>query len=116
MPDHVHGIIVIIEEVRPALIDATPVDNNDHRGFSINVKSGSLGAIVRSYKAAATRRINGLQAAFGALIWQRGYWERIMRDDRELEATRQYITENPQRWAEGREDLDALLARMEGKA
>lgn len=91
-------------------------DNNDHRGFGINVQPGSLGAIVRSYKAALTRRINGSQAAFGALIWQRGYWERIMRDDRELAATRQYIAENPQRWAEGREDLDALLARMEGKA
>jgi hypothetical protein len=39
-----------------------------------------------------------------------------MRDDRELAATRQYIAENQQRWAEGREDLDALLARMEGKA
>ncbi len=39
-----------------------------------------------------------------------------MRDDRELAATRQYIAVNPDRWAAGREDLDALLARMEGKA
>ena len=36
-------------------------------------------------------------ATFRALIWQRGYWERIMRNDRELAATRQYIAENPQR-------------------
>jgi hypothetical protein len=55
----------------------------------------------------------GIKITASAPIWQRGYWERIVRDDRELAATRQYIAENPQRWAEGREDLEALLVRME---
>ena len=83
--------------------------------MGINVTPGSLGALVRSYKAAVTRRVNRLQTTPGIPVWQRGYWERIVRDDREIEATRRYIDENPLRWAEGREDLEALLIRMEKK-
>ena len=108
MPDHVHGIIVITSSNATPSDDASPV-------LGINVKPGSLGAIVRSYKASVTRRAHRFQAT-AELIWQGGYWERIMRSDDELAATRAYIAENPLRWAEEREDLDALLAPMEGKA
>jgi REP element-mobilizing transposase RayT len=131
MPDHVHGIIVIAQAMQqaPGSSRATPIDNGQSRnkpalsigapaaplrnGIGINVTPGSLGAIIRSYKASVTRRTNHLHATPGAPIWQRGYWERIVRSDRELLATRHYIAENPRRWAEDREDLDALLARME---
>jgi hypothetical protein len=57
--------------------------------------------------------INRRQATPGAPIWQRGYWERIVRGDGEFEAMRRYIAENPIRAANAREDLDALLGRME---
>jgi REP element-mobilizing transposase RayT len=78
----------------------------------INVVPGSLGAVVRSYKAAVSRRINACRDRLGAAVWQRGYYERIIRDARELAAVRRYIADNPRRWAAQRESLDVLLAEM----
>ena len=61
---------------------------------------------------AVTTRINTLRQTKGANVWQRGYYERIIRDENELNATRQYIVNNLARWEEDRDNLDALLAKM----
>jgi REP element-mobilizing transposase RayT len=63
-----------------------------------------LGAIVRAFKSAVTKRVNDLRATSGARIWQRGYHEHIIRDEEELDRIREYITLNPQRWAEDHEN------------
>jgi REP element-mobilizing transposase RayT len=55
---------------------------------------------VRSFKAATAKRINNLRKTPGAPVWQRNYYERVIRGDRELEAVREYIVDNPRRWAE----------------
>jgi REP element-mobilizing transposase RayT len=52
---------------------------------------------------------------FERRIWQRGYYERIIRDERALEAVRRYIAANPARWETQRDSLDALLSRMQRK-
>ncbi len=52
---------------------------------------------------------------FNRRVWQRNYYERIIRDARQLDVTRRYIATNPARLAEGRDDIDALLARMQVK-
>jgi putative transposase len=83
------------------------------RGPRSNVAAGSLGAIVRSYKAAVSRRINSPHHI--GPVWQRGYYEHIIRDESELGAVRRYIAANPARRAEARDDIHALLARMETK-
>jgi REP element-mobilizing transposase RayT len=75
-------------------------------------EAGSLGVLVGRYKTAVTTRINNLRRSKGAKVWQRGYYERIIRNERELRATRQYIIKNPVRWAEDRENLDSLLNKM----
>ena len=80
-------------------------------GFE-NALAGSLGVVVGRYKTSVTTRINNLRQSKGAKVWQRGYYERIIRNERELEATRQYIINNPACWAEDRDNLDALLANM----
>ncbi len=77
------------------------------------LKSGSIGAIVGNLKSLTARRINNLRHTPGAAVWQRGYYDRIVRNDRELDAIRQYIQNNPQRWADDRENLDNLLNKME---
>ena len=46
-------------------------------------------------------------------VWQRGYWERIIRNDRELDAIREYIQGNPARWSADRENLDKLFSKMQ---
>jgi hypothetical protein len=55
-----------------------PYNDNDNP-HKINVKPGSLGAIVRSYKSAVSYRINKEYNATG--IWQRNYYERIIRNE-----------------------------------
>ena len=77
-----------------------------------NALAGSLGVVVGRYKTAVTTRINNLRQSKGANVWHRGYYERIIRNERELQATRQYIIDNPTRWAEDRENLDTLLTKM----
>ena len=59
---------------------------------------GSLGTIVRSYKSAVTKRINGHRGTPGAPMWQRNYYERIIRDEQALCAIRAYIRRNPDNW------------------
>ncbi|MDX1546197.1 MAG: transposase, partial [Rhodothermales bacterium] len=64
--------------------------------------SGTVGAIVRGYKSAVTVRINRVRGTPGVPVWQRNYWERIVRTPRELDHIRRYIDQNPARWAAGR--------------
>jgi REP element-mobilizing transposase RayT len=55
-----------------------------------------------AYKSAVTRRINELRQSKGAAVWQRGYYERVIRDERELNSLLRYIRDNPSRWEEDR--------------
>ncbi|MCK5919816.1 MAG: hypothetical protein KAG66_02675, partial [Methylococcales bacterium] len=56
--------------------------------------------------------INSLRGVKGTKVWLRGYWDRIVRDEDELTRVRQYIINNPFRWAENRSDLDTVLSKM----
>ena len=105
MPNHVHLILLFV--AIPVQADmSVPVGNFE------NALAGSLGVIVGRYKTAVTTRINNLRRSRGEPVWQRGYYERIIRNEREMRATQQYIINNPARWAEDRDNLDALLSKM----
>jgi putative transposase len=58
-----------------------------------------LGAIIGNFKSVTARRINRLCHTPGTPVWQRNYYEHIVRDERTLNAIRQYIADNPARWA-----------------
>jgi len=62
--------------------------------------SGSIGAIIAQYKSIVTKRIRRLPDAPGHPIWQRNYYEHIIRSEESLNQIRQYIVNNPSRWAE----------------
>lgn len=76
MPNHVHGIVILPE--RATQVSPLPV-------------------VVGAFKACATR-------AAGRPLWQRGYHDRVIRDERELTAIRQYIADNPAAWEADREN------------
>jgi REP element-mobilizing transposase RayT len=103
MPNHVHGVIVIRadDESASTVVVAqhvgaqhccAPTPDN----HKINVKPGSLGAIVRSYKSAVSYRINKEHNATG--IWQRNYYEHIIRNADEAKRIHLYIEANPAQW------------------
>jgi len=58
---------------------------------------GSIPTVVRAFKSAATKRINALRGTPGVLVWQRNYWDHIIRTERALDAIRRYIVNNPAR-------------------
>lgn len=57
----------------------------------------ALGEVIRTFKAMATRRIHQ-QCPGTTFAWHRNYYEHIIRSESALQAIRQYITDNPERW------------------
>lgn len=98
MPNHFHGIVCIIDKGRGTARRAPTVEQ-----FGKPV-SGSLPTIVRSFKSAVTKRINEMRNTPGIKLWQRNYYERIIRNDNELNQIRKYIINNPAQWAFDREN------------
>jgi REP element-mobilizing transposase RayT len=68
------------------------------------LKPHSIGSILAQFKSLTTKRINALRGTPGAAIWQRNYYEHIIRDERSLQQIRRYILENPQRWEQDSEN------------
>jgi len=106
MPNHLHGIIFINGESVGAgqEEDTWPVMNFEAPPVSDMKKGPSLGEIVRTYKGTVARLHNRLNKTQGKNIWQRNYYERVIRDEMELDQTRLYIQENPVRWEEENAD------------
>ncbi|MCJ7620538.1 MAG: transposase [Anaerolineae bacterium] len=94
MPNHVHGIIVLTEIGVGAGLRPAPTESG--MGF----RPHALPEIVRAFKAFSARRINELRNMSGGRVWQRSYYERVVRNEEELNRIRQYIAENPSRWSE----------------
>ncbi|MEZ4773146.1 MAG: transposase [Bacteroidia bacterium] len=84
MPNHIHGILVFN---KPDKTDWTP--------NQFGVQSQNLGSVIRGYKASLKRFANQNNIEFE---WQPRYHDRIIRDERGLNAVRRYIIDNPANW------------------
>ena len=108
MPNHFHGVIFFSEDV-----GATPVDRpgaiGEHDGYCTEKRatqrvaptgpvSGSIGAVMAQFKSIVTKRINVLRNNLGCPVWQRNYYERVIRNEDELFRAREYIVNNPMKW------------------
>jgi putative transposase len=106
MPNHIHGIIVINDELLGEQnIKETNINTNINTNTNIEGgetpplrKKTTLGQIIAYYKYQTTKIINHVDNTPGLRIWQRNYYERIIRHDKILELARQYIFQNPFRW------------------
>jgi REP element-mobilizing transposase RayT len=96
MPNHIHGIISIVGAGFPR-----PENDRPKGAVTAPLRTGSLGQIIAYFKYQSTKRINLLRGMPGIPVWQRNYYERIIRNESELFQMRQYIQENPLKW-----DLD----------
>jgi len=65
--------------------------------------SNSIPTIIRGFKSAVTVRINAIRCSPGLPVWQRNYYEHIIRDDNDLNTIRQYIRANPENWEKDEE-------------
>jgi REP element-mobilizing transposase RayT len=80
MPNHIHGVIVL-------------------KSNQAKSQYQPLSEIVRALKSFSTRQINTLRQISATSVWQRNYYERVIRNERELKATREYVINNPLKWA-----------------
>jgi putative transposase len=92
MPNHLHAIVWLA----PANALVTRQ--------AANLTRGSLGALVGGYKAIVTKRHRIAVADPTAVVWQRSFYEHIIRDEKDLAAIETYIEDNPRRWAEDAEN------------
>ena len=102
MPNHVHGIILIGIGTGTKLGPHSPKTPSLRSFPKFNVLPGSLGAVVRAYKAAVTYRINVMRDTARPPIWQRNYYEHIIRNEEDYETIWNYIETNPQKWIDDR--------------
>ncbi|MBK9924982.1 MAG: transposase [Anaerolineales bacterium] len=96
MPKHVHGIVVINNDGRGTIYRAPTQEQ-----FQKPVK-GSIPTIIRTFKSAVTRLIGREHNATG--IWQKNYYEHIIRNHEDWDRIHQYIKSNPSMWAEDEEN------------
>lgn len=126
MPNHVHGIIVSIDAPNapapvgagsePAPTQPIPGPFNEPIPGGIAAKRYALPEIVRQFKTFSARRINERRGTPGGPVWQRNYYEHIIRNEESLNQIRQYIANNPLQWALDRENPDVVEAGSEPAA
>ncbi len=130
MPNHMHGIIMIsegrgtaensnnidAESTRRALtmVEATAENRKDldsestrraptKEQFQKPVR-GSIPTIIRSYKSAVSYRINLMRRSDGVAVWQRNYYEHIIRNEKDLQNKTEYIQGNSLLWEQDDEN------------
>ncbi len=107
MPNHIHGIVFIKGKTSQQVSDDSsqmsnqlqnPVGANCHSPLQ-RMASRSLSSFITGFKSTATKRINILRNTPRTPVWQRNYYEHIIRNEESLEHTRRYIQTNPVNWS-----------------
>jgi putative transposase len=109
MPNHIHFIIVITADHEPTPVGAHPRVRPDSGGEGQTPEgqtrgsAPTLGTIVQWFKTMTTNAyIRGVKEdawrPFPGKLWQRNYYEQIIKNERHLTAVRQYIENNPVNW------------------
>ncbi len=113
MPDHLHGIVRLrgheieadsAEAYGEVGADGPTAHSGDgadgpgaHSGVPLR-RARSLSSLVAQFKATSTRAINEALGMQSTKIWQRGFYEHVVRDDDDFERIADYIVRNPDRW------------------
>ena len=106
MPNHIHGIVIV-----GAAPCGRPEPDGEHETKQQGQARGpaptrlSLSNILERFKSLTTKKyINGVKSnnwqPFNKRLWQRNYYEHVIRDEEELNYIREYIVSNPDKWEE----------------
>ena len=123
MPNHAHGIIALINDGEPLrngrggslmlgetiLSDESragiePLPTSQTRPYVTAKPRHGLPEIVRAFKSFSARRINRLRHTEGIPVWQRNYYEHIIRNESEMDRISRYIESNPSSWMDDDEN------------
>ena len=113
MPDHFHGLVVIsdsvgaIHESPGCFVRQSPgcfvppqraIRESPLQMTLVARRNMIIPKLIGRFKMQTAKQINTLRNTPGNPLWQRNYWERIVRDQSELQAIRAYIHNNPRKW------------------
>ena len=104
MPNHIHGIICLLDTSQTSVgagfqpAQTRRQSKPDH----------GLPEIIRGFKTYTARIINRINGTPGQAVWQRNYYEHVVRTENDLDGIRRYIMENPLKWAEDPENPEVL--------
>ncbi len=121
MPNHIHGIIEIFSNPKPVetIHELTRSQNDQSNSESVgtihelslrNTKTSNnesnrkkrrkmlIPLIIGWYKMNVSKQINIIQQTPGQSVWQRNYYEHIIRDKKSFDNISEYIRMNPQKW------------------
>jgi putative transposase len=96
MPNHVHGILIIEED----LVGNAYMRSHKRNAFMHSLQDKTkmlLSKIIQQYKSSVTRKINSMQNDF-KFEWQKSFYDHIIRSEKSLENIRQYTQSNPLKW------------------
>ena len=115
MPNHVHAIIVIDDGCRRVCAgdcrggSRTAPAMSASAGTSPSVavpaavpKRKPLGRLIGAFKTVSTKQINEMRHIMGVPVWQRNYYEHVIRNHESYVEIAEYIQTNPLKWAEDR--------------
>jgi REP element-mobilizing transposase RayT len=118
MPNHVHIILILNGNVgarrclAPERLEHTEKNVNRNRKIITNyanpgathrvaptkLKPHTVSAIIGQFKSIVTKQTNNFRETSGIPVWQRNYYDHIIRNEDELNQIREYIVNNPLRW------------------
>lgn len=102
MPNHLHAIIML--NCR-GVLQYAPTDTSG----KLQSPSQTVGSIIRGFKSTVTKQINQLRNTPGSSVWQRNYYEHIIRNEDGLNRIREYIINNPIQWQFDRENPHNII-------
>lgn len=94
MPNHFHGILMLVDSPNNQTIGQSQMPEDT----IWQSKKPTLGQVVGYFKYQTTKRINKIRNMSGEKVWQRNYYEIIIRDRNSLARIRHYIENNPKKW------------------
>jgi len=98
MPNHIHFIISIV-----GVQNFEPLRHDYQK-----IIPKSIGSIIRAYKASVTKRCKA--EGYKSKIWQRNYFEHIIRNQEDHYRIRKYIQNNPLQWELDEENPKSISA------
>jgi putative transposase len=110
MPNHIHCIVCIRNHgsyrLHPGTwkIDGICRDGRPPIPTNTNMKYETLSNIIGAFKTSAATRVNKLRGVMGVSVWQKSFYDRIIRNNFEMERIQEYIRNNPIKWAQDRDN------------
>jgi len=106
IPNHMHGIVNIVDNRRGEVTSPAPKG-----AATAPLRKHTLGQIIAYFKYQTTKSINQIHQTPGIRIWQRNYYEHVIRNETDLNDVRQYIINNPLQWDMDKENPNSQIGK-----